>query len=66
MVFNHKEKSMPQLLDKVKYLSLWWLKHKAGNVSLEFDGWWQRPFVACQSRIAALTKGAVALVVLRT
>jgi hypothetical protein len=38
-VFNRKEKSMHPLFDKVKYLSLWWLKHKAANVSLEFVGW---------------------------
>lgn len=35
---------MPQLLDKVKYLSLWWLKHKTLNVSVEFANWWQPPF----------------------
>jgi len=35
---------MPQLLNKVKYLSLWWLMHKTANVSLEFVGWCRRPF----------------------
>jgi len=39
---------MPQLLDKVKYLSLWWLKHKAANVSLEFAGWWHCYVSFCQ------------------
>jgi len=39
MVFNHKENLMPRLLDKFKYLSLWWLKHRIANVSLEFAGW---------------------------
>jgi len=32
------------LLDKVKYFSLWWQKHKATNVSLEFASWRHRPF----------------------
>jgi len=34
---------MHQLLNQVKYLSLWWLKYKAANVYLELAGWWQRP-----------------------
>ena len=42
-VLNYKENLMHQLLNQVKYLSLWWLKYKAANVYLELAGWWQRP-----------------------
>jgi len=30
---------MPHLLEKIKYLSMWWLKKNALNVSIELFGW---------------------------
>lgn len=37
-IFNIKEKIMTQLLDKVKYMSLWWLKTKTANVYVGYYG----------------------------
>lgn len=41
--FNNKLKFMPRMLEKVKYLSIWWLKKNAINVSNWFSGWCRRP-----------------------
>lgn len=35
---------MSQLLDKVKHVSLWWLKTKVVNLTLGYYSWWQSPF----------------------
>ncbi|AES67177.1 hypothetical protein MTR_2g087750 [Medicago truncatula] len=42
-IFQHKENSIDQLLDKVKYYSLWWLK--AHKVVFTFGDhlWWSSP-----------------------
>jgi len=38
MIFNIKVKYTPHMLEKVKYLSMWWLKKSVVNVSNEFFG----------------------------
>lgn len=42
-IFQHKENSIDQLLDKVKFYSLWWLK--AHKVVFTFGDhlWWSSP-----------------------
>jgi len=44
-LFRNKQSSLPQLLDKVKSYSLWWLK--ANNVVFSFDihSWWSSPLL---------------------
>jgi len=45
MLFKNKEKSIPQLLDKVNMLSFIWLKTNYGNFILGYHSWWLCPFV---------------------
>ena len=42
-LFNMKESSMPQLLDKVKYYSLWWLKANKAIFVFGDQLWWSSP-----------------------
>jgi len=42
-IFNNKATSMSHLLNKVKYLSMWWLKKNDVNVSIMLFGCWQSP-----------------------
>jgi len=42
-LFQQKEKVLPKLLDKIKLLSLWWMK--ASKIGFDFDinNWWDNP-----------------------
>jgi len=42
-LFNMKESSMIQLLDKVKYYSLWWLKANKAIFIFGDQLWWSSP-----------------------
>ena len=42
-LFQHKECSLVQLLDKVKYHSLWWLKAKKASFVFGEHMWWSSP-----------------------
>jgi len=46
MLFNNKEKTTSQLLEKVIMLSYWWLKAKCVNFPLGYDMRWKSPFVS--------------------
>lgn len=45
-IFNNIQASIVQLLDRVKYYSLWWLQ-KANNVTFMYGShiWWSDPFI---------------------
>jgi len=43
-VFNNTIIHIPKLLDKVKYLSLEWLKAKNATFMFGTDQWWSSPF----------------------
>ena len=44
-LFKNLECSMPQLLDKVKFYSFWWLKAKIANFVYGFQRCWSSSFV---------------------
>jgi len=43
-VFNEKQCSIQQVVDKIKSLTYMWLKGKLVNLSLNYHGWWSSPF----------------------
>jgi hypothetical protein len=42
-VFNDKKCSIPQVVDKIKFLTFRWLKGKHANLPLNYHCWWLRP-----------------------
>lgn len=43
-LFKNTENSIPQLLDKVKLYSFWWMKVENVNFVLGYHSWWSCPF----------------------
>lgn len=43
-IFNVKNCSVQQVVDKIKALSFMWLKEKLVSLSLNYHGWWHSPF----------------------
>jgi len=44
IIFNQKEEQLQQLLDKINFLSFWWLKVKYANFSFDYHFRWFNPF----------------------
>ncbi|GAU27954.1 hypothetical protein TSUD_146720 [Trifolium subterraneum] len=42
-LFRNLEQSLPQLLDKVKLYSYWWLKTTISNLVSNYHNWWTSP-----------------------
>lgn len=43
-IFNAKDSTILQVVDKVKSLTYRWLKEKVSNLPLNYHSWWLRPF----------------------
>ena len=43
-VFNDKNSSIPQVVDKIKSLTFMWLKEKYVSLPANYHGWWLSPF----------------------
>ncbi|GAU48175.1 hypothetical protein TSUD_369390 [Trifolium subterraneum] len=43
-LFRNSEQTLPQLLDKVKLYSYWWLKTTNINLVSNYHSWWTSPF----------------------
>jgi len=43
MVFNGKDSSIPQVVDKIKSLAYKWLKEKYPSLPFNYHAWWLRP-----------------------
>jgi len=43
-IFNDKICSIPQVVDKIKFLTFMWLKGKYVSLPLNYHGWWLCPF----------------------
>jgi len=52
-IFNHKEETVQQLLNKIKILSFWWLKEKTTTFAFDYHSWSLNP-VKCLGHVAIL------------